>query len=125
MIATLGPRDAVLVDDWAKSNDFDVGDTLSIKTPAGKTIVLTVRGTVDNKGDIFNPVTTTYRTVRRDFRQPDDVAGPDQDRARARTSKAVQARIDKLLDANFPIVRSRTSSSTRTTSRSRSTSCCS
>ena len=45
---------------------------LSIETPTGKTIVLTVRGTVDNKGDVFDRVTTTYATVRRDFRQPDD-----------------------------------------------------
>jgi putative ABC transport system permease protein len=29
---TLGPRDAVLVDDWAKSNDVALGDRLSIKT---------------------------------------------------------------------------------------------
>jgi putative ABC transport system permease protein len=105
VIDTLRPGDTVLVDDWAKSNDFGIGDRLSITTPTAKTIVLTVRGTVDNKGDIFNPVTTTYETVRRDFRQPDDSAtliktAPGAD------VKAVQNRIDKLLDASFPIVRS-------------------
>jgi putative ABC transport system permease protein len=102
---TLRPGDALLVDDWAKSNDFGIGDRLSITTPTAKTIALTVRGTVDNKGDIFNPVTTTYETVRHDFRQPDDSAtliktAPGAD------VKAVQNRIDKLLDASFPIVRS-------------------
>ncbi len=105
VIDTLGPRDAVLVDDWAKSNDFGIGDRVSIETPTGRTIVLTVRGTVDNKGDVFNPVTGTYATVRREFRQRDDAidlikAAPGADVA------AVQTRIDKLLDARFPIVKS-------------------
>jgi putative ABC transport system permease protein len=105
VIDTLGPGDAVLVDDWARSNHFKIGDRLSIETPTGRTIALTVRGTVDNKGDVFNPVTGTYATVRRYFRQRDDEvvlikAVPGTDVA------TVQARIDKLLEARFPIVKS-------------------
>ena len=61
MLDTLGPRDAVLVDDLAKSNNFGIGDKVSIETPTGKTIVLTVRGTVDNKGDVFGDVTDDGR----------------------------------------------------------------
>ena len=64
VLDTLGPRDAVLVDDFAKSNDFGLGDKVSIETPAGKTLVLTVRGTVDNTGDVFSDVTTTDTTVQ-------------------------------------------------------------
>ena len=105
VLSTLGPRDAVLVDDWAKGNKFDVGDTLRVKTPAGNTIALKVRGRVDNKGGFFDSVTTTTAAVRRDFRQPDDdvvliKTAPGAD------VKAVQARIDKLLDARYPVVRS-------------------
>ena len=33
VLDTLGPRDAVLVDDWAKSNNFDVGDTAARSRP--------------------------------------------------------------------------------------------
>jgi putative ABC transport system permease protein len=105
VLATLGPRDATLVDDFAKSNNFKIGDRLSILTPTAKTIVLTVRGTVDNKGGIFNPVTTSYATVRRDFRQPDDSAVLIKTDPGA-SVKGVQTRIDKLLDTSFPIVRS-------------------
>jgi putative ABC transport system permease protein len=105
VIDTLGPRDAVLVDDFAKSHSYGIGDRISIQTPTAKTIVLTVRGTVDNKGDVFDPVTATYGTVRNDFRQRDDAidlikVAPGADVA------AVQARIDKLLQAAFPIVKS-------------------
>jgi putative ABC transport system permease protein len=102
---SLGPRDAVLVDGWAKSHHFSLGERLSIETPAGSRIVLTVRGTVENKGNIFNNVTTTDTTVTRDFRQRDDavdliktVPGADV--------KGVQARIDKVLETRFPIVES-------------------
>lgn len=105
VLETLGPRDATLVDDFAKSNHFKIGDRLSILTPTAKTIVLTVRGTVDNKGGIFNPVTTTYATVRRDFRQPDDSAVLIKTAPGASVT-GVQSRIDKVLDTSFPIVRS-------------------
>jgi putative ABC transport system permease protein len=105
VIDTLGPNDAVLVDDFAKSNHFGIGDKLSIITPTSRRIVLTVKGTVDNKSGVFDPVTGSYDTVRRDFRQPDDVidllkTAPSAD------VKAVQARINKLLDTRFPIIRS-------------------
>jgi putative ABC transport system permease protein len=64
-----------------------------------------VRGTVDNKGGVFNPVTGTYVTVRRAFRQPDDAVDLIKT-APGADVKAVQARINKLLDARFPIVKS-------------------
>jgi putative ABC transport system permease protein len=104
-VAALAPGDAVLVDDWARSHGFGVGDKLSIETPTRRKIVLTVRGTVDNKGGLFSPVTVTYPTVRRDFRQPEDAVDLVKT-APGAPVKAVQAKVDKLLDARFPIVRS-------------------
>jgi putative ABC transport system permease protein len=105
VIDTLGPRDAVLVDNWAKSNGFGIGDRLTIETPTARTIVLTVRGTVDNKGDIFSSVSGTYEAVRRDFRQPDDAVDLIRT-APGADVKTVQGTIDKLLDARFPIIKS-------------------
>ena len=102
---SLGPRDAVLVDDWAKSHSFKPGDSLSIKTPAGTTVVLTVRGTVDNQGHIFNSVTTTDMTVRQEFRQPDDSVDLLKTAPGAKV-KPIQSKIDKLLESQFPIVQS-------------------
>jgi putative ABC transport system permease protein len=105
VFAILGPRDAVLVDAWADSNNFKIGDTLSVETPTSKHIVLRVRGTVKNKGDIFNPVTTTGPVVRTEFGQRDDAADLIKVAPGASVA-AVQGRIDKLLGAQFPAVRS-------------------
>jgi putative ABC transport system permease protein len=105
VIDTLGPNDAVLVDDWAKSHHFGIGERLSIETPTASTIVLTVRGTIDNKGGLFSDVSGTYETVRRDFRQRNDAVDLIKTAPGADVS-AVQARVDKLLDARFPIVKS-------------------
>jgi putative ABC transport system permease protein len=102
---TLGPRDAVLVDNWADSHNFDLGERLTMVTPTARTIVFTVRGTVDNKGDVFNDVTTTNSTLVREFRQRDDVVDLLKV-APGEPVKTVQARIDKLLKTRFPIVRS-------------------
>jgi putative ABC transport system permease protein len=105
VIETLGPRDAVLVDDWAKSNHFGIGDRLTIETPLARRIVLTVRGTIHNNGNVFSSVSGTYETIRREFRQPDDAVALIKTVPGANV-KTVQARIDKLLQAQFPIVRS-------------------
>src|SRR5262249_1286700 len=105
VIDKLGPRDAVVVDDWANSNDVHVGDRLVIETPLARNIVLTVRGTVGNKGNIFSSVSGIYETVRREFHQPDDAAVLIK-AAPGANVKAVQARINGLLDAQFPIVKS-------------------
>jgi putative ABC transport system permease protein len=105
VIDTLGPRDAVLVDDWAKSNHFSVGDRLAIETPLAKTIVLTVRGTIGNNGGLFSSVSGNYGTVKREFHQPDD-ANDLIKTASGANVKTVQARINSLLDARFPIVKS-------------------
>jgi putative ABC transport system permease protein len=105
VIDTLGPRDAVLVDDWAKSNHFSVGDRLAIETPLAKTIVLTVRGTIGNNGGLFSSVSGNYGTVKREFHQPDD-ANALIKTAPGASVKTVQTRINSLLDSRFPIVKS-------------------
>jgi putative ABC transport system permease protein len=105
VLDTLGPHDVALVDDWAESHNFGVGDRLQVETPTGRRIVLTVRGTVKNKGNIFSNITPTYETVRREFRAPDDAVDLIKT-APGADIKAVQARVDKLLDTQFPSVKS-------------------
>jgi putative ABC transport system permease protein len=105
VLETLGPSDAVLVDSWADGNNIKVGDSVSIETPTAKRISLKVRGTVDNKGGVFSDVNTTTATVRRQFNAKDDVVDLIKTAPGANV-KAVQARINKLLDAQFPTVKS-------------------
>jgi putative ABC transport system permease protein len=105
VLDTLGPRDAVLVDSFANGNNFKIGDRLKIETPTASSIVLAVRGTVDNKGGVFGDVTTTVPTVRQEFKTPDDVVDLIK-AAPGANLKAVQARINHLLDTQFPVVKS-------------------
>jgi putative ABC transport system permease protein len=104
VLDSLGPRDAVLVDGWAKSHHFGLGDRLAIQTPTGARIALKVRGTVDNRGQVFDNVVTTDATVRREFRQPDDAVVLIK-AAPGANVKAVEAQVHNLLTAQFPIVR--------------------
>jgi putative ABC transport system permease protein len=60
---------------------------------------------VDNKGGVFGDVNTTTATVRRQFNAKDDVVDLIKTAPGANV-KAVQARINKLLDAQFPTVKS-------------------
>ena len=109
------------MDDSPKSNDFDLGDKVSIETPAGKTLDFTVRGNGrQHAADVFGDVTTTDTTVDRDFGQHDDAvdlikATPGAD------PKTVQARIDRVLDAQFPTVESKNQQQYKDTSPARST----
>ena len=66
---------------------------------------MTVRGTVDNRGDLFNDVVVPNVTVDRDFGQNNDVAvlikaDPAQDLS------IVQRRVDRVLGQQFPVVES-------------------
>jgi putative ABC transport system permease protein len=64
-----------------------------------------VRGTVDNRGGVFNDVVLPNPTVRREFGQNKDVAvliktDPAQNLDR------IQARLDRVLKRDFPVVES-------------------
>jgi putative ABC transport system permease protein len=105
VLNALGPSDAVLVNSWADGNNFNVGDSVSVETPTGKRISLKVKGTVDNKGGVFGDVTTTTATVRQQFKAADDRTDLIKT-APGANLKAVQAQINKLLNAQFPTVKS-------------------
>jgi putative ABC transport system permease protein len=101
----LGSRDVILVDGWANSHGFDVGDRLTVRTPLEKQILLTVRGTVDNRGDFFNDLTVTNAVIQSEFGQTRD--GVDLVKVAPGASlAAVQAGVDKVLKAQFPVVES-------------------
>jgi putative ABC transport system permease protein len=100
--STLGPRDVLLEKDFAKSNSFDLGDTVKATTPIGRKLNLKVRGTFDDKAALIGDFAVTQQTIRRDFGMRDDFlefvgVQPGTD------PKAVQSRIDRLLEARFPI----------------------
>ena len=105
VFSTLGPHDAVLVDSFAKDNEIGIGDRLTLTTPLDRKIKVTVRGTVDNRGGVFNDVVVPASTVARDFGQNDDAAALIKTDP-ARDLGAIQVRVDRVLKDRFPVVES-------------------
>jgi putative ABC transport system permease protein len=102
VISTLGPRDILLEKDFAKSNSFGLGDTVRATTPVGNKLDLRVRGTFDDKAALVGDFAVTEQTVRKEFGMRDDFLDfvgvqPGTD------PKEVQSRIDRVLEARFPI----------------------
>jgi len=100
--STLGPRDVLLEKDFAKSNSFDVGDTVRATTPIGRKLNLKVRGTFDDKAALIGDFAVNDETIRREFGIRDDFLEFVAVQPGAEP-KVVQSRIDKLLEARFPI----------------------
>src|SRR5918998_1136091 len=63
---------AVLDDAWASSNDVEVGDQVTVRTPLERELTLTVDGTIKDNADLLGNVVLSEDTLRREFgaRQP-------------------------------------------------------
>ena len=96
--------DAAVVDDaWASSNDVDVGDQITVRTPLERELTLTVDGTIKDNADLLGNVVVSEDTLRRDFgtRQPSMTLIRLAEGANA---DAVQERIEQRVDQRFPTV---------------------
>ena len=97
-------RDDALVDQaWATDNDVDVGDTLTVTTPASRQATYTVRGKLNDTADLWGDFVLTHRALEEDFRERQDgmvlvnyQSGADPD--------ATRQRIEDTMDRAFPIV---------------------
>ena len=63
----LGPRDAVVDDAWAKGQDIEVGDELTMITPLEKRVTYTVRGSVKDNSDYLGNLVVTEDSLREEF----------------------------------------------------------
>ncbi len=102
VLSTLSDRDIALEKNWAEDNNFDLGDTLKVTTPVGEKPVLRLRATYEDKGGLVGDFMVTNDLIRRDFGVRDDLfefvaVQPGAD------PKAVQDRIDRVLEQRFPI----------------------
>jgi putative ABC transport system permease protein len=102
-LSSLPVRGAILDDAWASSNDINVGDRITIRTPLERNVRLTVDGTVKDNADLLGNVVTTQRTLRTEFGATDPsmtfvrlAAGANAD--------AVQQRIKQTVERRFPTV---------------------
>ena len=102
ILSALHDRDIAFEKNWAKSNDFDLGDPVRLTTPVGDKVNLRVRATYEDKGGLVGDFIVTRDLIRRSFGMRDDflqfaVVRPGAD------AKEVQARVGDMLEQRFPI----------------------
>jgi putative ABC transport system permease protein len=96
--------DAAVVDDaWASSNDIEVGDRITVRTPLERELTLTVDGTIKDNADLLGNLVLSEDTLRREFgaRQPSMTLVSLEDGANA---DAVQEQISQRVERRFPVV---------------------
>jgi putative ABC transport system permease protein len=102
-LSSLSGRGSVVDDAWATTNDLDVGDRISVRTPLERNVRLTVEGTVKDNADLLGNVVVTDQELRSEFgtRQPSMTLvklAPGAD------AEAVKDRISNAVDRRFPTV---------------------
>jgi putative ABC transport system permease protein len=96
--------DAAVVDEaWASTNDIEVGDRVTVRTPLERELTLTVDGTIKDNADLLGNVVLSEDTLRREFgsRQPSMTLIRVEQGANA---DAVQERVEGRVDRRYPTV---------------------
>jgi putative ABC transport system permease protein len=103
----LGQTGTVLAEGYAKSHHLKVGQRIELLTPTNRYVKLAVLGIVRDNARLFGDLTITRELARSAFGQRED--GVDfVSFAPGVTNAQVQPAVDRVLDASFPQVRSRT-----------------
>ena len=103
----LAPQDAVLNSDWAKERSLRVGSSFVLRNPERAPVRLTVRGTYEDRGQLFGDVIVPDATLRERFGARTVLAafiasapGASDDR--------VRAELGALLRRDFPTLEPQT-----------------
>ncbi len=97
----------VLTKSYASSQHLHVGQTISMLTPTDRYVSLTVRGIAQDNARLLGDMTITRTLAREAFGQRED-AVDFVTYAPGASNAQVQPAVDRLLEASFPQVRSRT-----------------
>jgi len=102
-LSSLGRRDAVVDDAWAKGQKIEVGDQLAIRTPKEQIARYTVRGSVKDNADLLGNFLVTEGSLRALFgsKAPSMTFVRLEPEANAR---AVQREISGPVERRFPTV---------------------
>jgi putative ABC transport system permease protein len=103
----LGTSGTVAAKGYAKSHHLTVGKTISLLTPSGRHVLLTVRGIANDNARLLGNLTITRELAQSAFGQRED-ALDFVTYAPGFTDAQVQPSVDRLLAAAFPQTRSRT-----------------
>ena len=102
-LRALGPAETVVKDKWAKDNDVEVGEALTVLTPSDRTVPLTVKGTYEDDAQLLTDLTVPNATIVRDFAGK-DIAVVLAGVAPGQSVDAVKRRAESSLEARFPSV---------------------
>jgi putative ABC transport system permease protein len=97
----------ILSKGYASSQHLRVGQSISVLTPAGRYVSLTVRGIAQDKAGLLRDLTITRALARSAFGQREDALDLVSYTSGASNAR-VQPAVDRLLDASFPQLHSRT-----------------
>jgi putative ABC transport system permease protein len=106
-LAALGRNGAIAESNWARDNNVGVGDSVRVTTPTGKKATYVVRGTArDEPGLLFQSIAVPRDTFARDFGITSD-DGTLIKFAEGASFAGARARVDQVLERDFPNVESR------------------
>ncbi len=113
------PADAMLEVDFAKEHSLRVGSSFVLRNPERQPVRLTVRGTYEDRGQLFGDVLVPDATLRDRFGAHTVLAALIAS-APGHSEDQVRAELAGLLDRDFPTLepQTRRSSSTRRSARS-------
>jgi putative ABC transport system permease protein len=103
-LARLGSGGVLLDEQWAQERDLRVGSALALRTPAGETLRLRVRGVYDDRGGLLGPIAVAEPVVREAFGARED----DAVLVAAGDPAAVQRAVNETLAREFPTLRVQT-----------------
>jgi putative ABC transport system permease protein len=103
----LAGADAIVTDGFAEGRHLAVGRAFTLLTPTGRHVRLTVVGVIKENAELLGAVTIDRALAASAFGQRED--GVDfVTYAPGASDKQVQPQVNRLLDASYPQVRSRT-----------------
>jgi putative ABC transport system permease protein len=106
-LRTLATQDAALKADWADEHHLGVGSSFVLRNPRDKPIRLTVRGTYDDRGQLFGDVLMQERTLRNRF-DARTVLATLISSAPGASETQVRGELTELLDRDFPTLEPQT-----------------
>jgi putative ABC transport system permease protein len=106
-LLALGTTGAVVTKGYASAHHLRVGQTISVLTPTGRYVPLTVRGIVSDNARLLGDLTITLGLARAAFGQREDALNFVSYSPGASDAQ-VQPAVDRVLAAYFPQARSRT-----------------
>ncbi len=107
VLGALGTTGVVLTKGYASSEHLHVGSVVTVLTPTGRRVPLTVRGIAQDNARLLGNMTVSLQLARTQFGQRDD-ALDFVSYAPGYTDAQVQPAVDHLLATYFPQARSRT-----------------